>query len=354
MIMKVEPTIIDIRKVDTSESICDQVVRGLSTEPRTLPALLFYSTEGIQHWNHHSHQPDFYPRQEETRILRDHAHSIATTLAHNSVIVDLGSASLDKVLLLLEALEAQQKPVRYYALDLSATELATALSSLPTARFRYVRCAALHGTFDDGLRWLRETPDIRDQVHHLLLFGLTLGNYSRANAAAFLRQLTNQALSTRQAESSILVTLDNCKVPTRVLRAYTSEGVVPFALASLDYANRLLLGGGEGEEKGAIQAQTQNAFDPKDWNYLSEWNYVLGRHEASLIPQAGDVSLGPPLGGITVRREEKVRFGCSYKYDREELETLWEGAGVDTVNAWSSPGCEVHFYQLKMRNPGGL
>ena len=92
MIMKVEPTIIDIRKVDTSESICDQVVRGLSTEPRTLPALLFYSTEGIQHWNHHSHQPDFYPRQEEIRILRDHAHSIATTLAHNSVIVDLGSA----------------------------------------------------------------------------------------------------------------------------------------------------------------------------------------------------------------------------------------------------------------------
>ncbi|KAJ5518664.1 Methyltransferase domain of unknown function DUF2260 [Penicillium expansum] len=266
MIMKVESTIIDIRKVDTSESICD--------------------------------------RQEEIRILRDHAHIIATTLAHNSVIVDLGSASLDKVLLLLEALEAQQKPVRYYALDLSATELATALASLPTARFRYVRCAALHGTFDDGLRWLCETPNIRDQVHHLLLLGLTLGNYSRANAAAFLRQLTNQALSTRQAESSILVTLDDCKVPTRVLRAYTSEGVVPFALASLDYANRLLVGQGEGEEKGATQA-----FDPKDWNYLSEWNYVLGRHEASLIPQAGDVSLGPPLGGITVRREEKVRSG---------------------------------------------
>lgn len=54
MIMKVESTIIDIRKVDTSESICD--------------------------------------RQEEIRILREHAHSIATTLAHNSVIVDLGSA----------------------------------------------------------------------------------------------------------------------------------------------------------------------------------------------------------------------------------------------------------------------
>lgn len=126
-----------------------------------------------------------------------------------------------------------------------------------------MHCAALHGTFDDGLRWLCETPNIRDQVHHLLLLGLTLGNYSRANAAAFLRQLTNQALSTRQAESSILVTLDDCKVPTRVLRAYTSEGVVPFALASLDYANRLLVGQGEGEEKGATQVQTQKGIRPK-------------------------------------------------------------------------------------------
>jgi Uncharacterized conserved protein len=215
-----------------------------------------------------------------------------------------------------------------------------------------VRCAALHGTFDDGLRWLRETPDIRDQVHHLLLFGLTLGNYSRANAATFLRQLADQVLSAHSAESSILVTLDSCKVPTRVLRAYTCEGVVPFALTSLENANQLLVGGREGEEKAALQAQTRNAFDPKDWEYLSEWNYVLGRHEASLIPRTSDVSLGPPLEGITVRREEKVRFGCSYKYDREELETLWDGAEVNMVNEWSSPGCGVHFYELKMRrNP---
>ncbi|OTA81171.1 hypothetical protein M434DRAFT_25330 [Hypoxylon sp. CO27-5] len=343
-----EPTIIDIRHPKLESSIHQQVIQGLTKEPKTLPALLFYSTEGLQHWNRHSHEPDFYPRQEEVRILKERAYDIASTIADKSVVVDMGSASLDKVIYLLRALEAQRKEITYYALDLSASELESTLQDIPTEDFRYVRFAALHGTFDDGLQWLNETSEIRDLPHCMLLFGLTIGNYSRSNAAAFLRQIAEYALTGNAAQnSSILVTIDSCKLPTKVLRAYTSDGVVPFALESLNFGNRLLKQ--ERETEGLrLPDEGRNMFNSDEWYFHSGWNHILGRHEASLIPRCKDIKLGPPLEGVVVRREEKVRFGCSYKYDTQETDALFSSAGLRNTRSWQVDGCDVAFYELKL------
>ncbi|PYI33861.1 hypothetical protein BP00DRAFT_423678 [Aspergillus indologenus CBS 114.80] len=334
----INPPILDIRQSTFETSIPQQVTEGLTKDPKTLPALLFYSGDGIQHWTRHSCAPDFYPRREEINILHSEAAHMAASISQDSVVVDLGSASLDKVLPFLHALEAQQKRVHYYALDLSYPVLASTLSEIPVAQFQYVQIAALHGTFEDGLQWLHDSPEVRERPHHLLLFGLTIGNFSRPNAAAFLRNIADRALAASPAESSILLTLDSCKMPTKVLRAYTAEGVVPFALTSLSYANQLFWPGGEGR-----------VFDEEEWYFHSEWNFALGRHEAALIPRDRDITLGPPLEQVVVRRGEKVRFGCSYKYSAAEREHLFAGAGLENVASWSAKGCDVAFYQLKMR-----
>ncbi|RYP93152.1 hypothetical protein DL770_000726 [Monosporascus sp. CRB-9-2] len=331
--------ILDIRRSKFEDSIPDLVVDGLSKQPKTLPALLFYSTEGIEHWKHHSQGPEFYPRLEEICILKKRAHEMASSIAQNSIVVDMGSASIDKVILLLEALEAQGKDVAYYALDLSVEQHAATLQAIPTQNFKHVRFAALHGTFEDGLHWLKETPRIRNLPHCILLFGLTIGNYSRQNAAEFLRNIADHALTASPGGSAILVTIDSCKVPTKVLRAYTSEGVVPFALTALAYANTLMSQGRD----AAVRA-----FNPEDWYYLSEWNFAMGRHEASLVPRNKAIELGAPLDGIVVSRDEKVRFGCSYKYDQEEREALFAAAGLRNTAVWSDQGCDVAFYELKL------
>ncbi|KAJ5675347.1 EasF [Penicillium macrosclerotiorum] len=337
------PTILDIRRSNFDDSILDQVWQGLKSQPKTLPALLFYSTEGIQHWNQHSHASDFYPRKEETQILRDEATKMAASIKDGSIVVDLGSASLDKVLLLLEALEDARKSVTYYALDLSFEELESTLQAIPQSKFRYVRLGGLHGTFEDGLHWLDETPHVQNLPHCLLLFGLTIGNFSRSNAAEFLRNIAQKALARSPDQSSIIMALDSCKVPTKVLRAYTADGVVPFALASLKYGNHLA-------EKQYGLGQSA-IFNPHEWQYLSEWNFVLGRHEASLIPTSREVTLQSPSNQVVVRRDEKVRFGCSYKYDEEEREELVSSAGLYESSVWSHKGFDVAFYQLKLASP---
>lgn len=251
---------------------------------------------------------------------------------------------LDKVTFLLEALEAQQKNITYYALDLSAEELASTLQALPTHKFQHITFGGLHGTFEEGLQWLKETPNIRDLPHHMLLFGLTVGNFSRNNAAVFLQNIAQHALSDKPNESSIILSLDRCKMPTKVLRAYTCNGVVPFALTALKHGNSLLA-----QKEFEADLTDNSTFNVNEWYFLSEWNYVFGRHEASLIPRSKDIRLGSPLNNIIVHRDEKVRFGCSYKYDALERQTLFKSAGLENVVIWDEEECDVAFYGLRLK-----
>ncbi|KAG5919225.1 hypothetical protein E4U61_001066 [Claviceps capensis] len=341
-----ELPVIDIRSNHVEDSLPDQIIKGLTSQPKTLPPLLFYSNEGLEHWNHHSRQPDFYPRSQEIGILKQGGNDIARSIAPSSVILDLGSANLEKVACLLEALEAQEKDVLYFALDISAPQLAFTLKEIPFSKFRHVRFAGLHGTFEDGLRWVNETPEIRDLPHCVLLLGLTIGNFSRQNAATFLQNIANHALAgASKNKSSILLSLDSCKVPTKVIRAYTSDGVVPFALQALTYAKTLLC---DRVDDGIDEKVLSCNLIPEDWHYLSEWNFALGRHEASLIPRFEDVCLGSMLQDIVVKKEEKVRFACSYKYDEKERQKLFLDSGVDQGMVWTNEGCDVAIYELKL------
>lgn len=92
MHQKTSLPVTDIRRSKFETDIPKLVLDGLSKQPKTLPALLFYSSDGLVHWDRHSRGPDFYPRLEEMQILRNEAHKMASGIAKHSVIVDLGSA----------------------------------------------------------------------------------------------------------------------------------------------------------------------------------------------------------------------------------------------------------------------
>ncbi|KAL3952606.1 hypothetical protein ACCO45_012549 [Purpureocillium lilacinum] len=325
--MLYRPKIIDIRSGKVEDSLRDSVMNGIREEPRTLPTLILYGREGLQHWDDHSHAPDYYLLHEELHILRSRAYEMAETIADNTAMVDLGSAqvsrfhkSLDKAAVLLDALEAQAKNVTYYALDLDHAELQRTLCRLPVAKYKHVQCVGLQGTFEDGLEWIKSEPEQSRRPHCLLFLGSTIGNFSRGNAARFIRSMASSAFSSEPAKSSIILSIDSCKLPTKVLRAYTSDGVVPFAMAGLKHASAILREGG--------------------------YNHVLGRHEASFTPRNRDIQLGSPLEDVVIKLGETIRFGYSHKYDVAEVEQLFREAGVAAINSWGAVGCDLSFYQL--------
>lgn len=75
----------------------------------------------------------------------------------------------------MEALEAAGKEIDYYALDLSLKELERTLAAVP--QFKNVRCHGLHGTYDDGLAWLKSNG-IASRPKCILSLGSSIGTYS--------------------------------------------------------------------------------------------------------------------------------------------------------------------------------
>jgi uncharacterized SAM-dependent methyltransferase len=74
---------------------------------------------------------------------------------------------------LLQALEAAGKDIDYYALDLSLTELKRTLEQVPA--FKHVKCHGLHGTYDDGLDWLKMPENIL-RPKCVMSLGSSIGN----------------------------------------------------------------------------------------------------------------------------------------------------------------------------------
>src|SRR5664279_3028059 len=79
------------------------VLEGLSTTPKRVPAKYFYDDAGSQLFERITEVPEYYPTRSEMRILRDHAADIAKLIAPGSALVEFGSGSSKKARILLRA-----------------------------------------------------------------------------------------------------------------------------------------------------------------------------------------------------------------------------------------------------------
>ena len=78
--------------------------------------------------------------------------------------------------ILLQALEDAGKDIDYYALDVSLKELKRTLEQVPA--FSQVRCHGLHGTYDDGLDWLK-MPENSTRPRCVMSLGSSIGQCSQ-------------------------------------------------------------------------------------------------------------------------------------------------------------------------------
>ena len=234
------------------------------------------------------------------------------------------SRNLRKVSILLHALSQADKKITYYALDLSISELERTLSHIPDSLLRNITCFGLHGTYDDGLKWLTTNPLVKNKKKCILWLGSSIGNFDRPDATSFLRMVTDTALS---VGDFMLIGIDGCKDDAKVWRAYNdSQGVTrEFELNGLRHANRIL-----GED----------VFEEGAWDYVGKWNAIAGTHEAYFVALKDMVISKAAFGRgekgiVSIRKGEEVRIERSYKFDETEVTDVWEGAGLVEATKWS-------------------
>lgn len=206
---------------------------------------------------------------------------------------------------MLKECERVKKHVDYFALDLSLSELQRTFSEVSTEEYEYVGLHGLHGTYDDALAWLRKAEN-RTRPTVILSMGSSLGNFSRSEAAEFLG-----GFAKLMAPSDMMVMgLDGCKDPQKVYRAYNdTEGVThQFYTNGLAHANEVL-----GYE----------AFKPSQWEIVTRFDEVDGRHQAFYSPTQDVI-----INGVRLPKGEKLVFEEATKYSPEERDQLWRDAGL--------------------------
>ena len=225
--------------------------------------------------------------------------------------------------ILLQAIERLGKPVYYFALDLSLSELERTFSEITVESYNYVKLAALHGTYDDGLAWLKETADQYPSTSVLTL-GSSIGNFSRQEAAEFLESFS----SVLGPADHLLVGLDACQDPDRIYRAYNDSKHVTheFYRNGLDHANRLL-----GHE----------AFKQSEWAIVGQYDKVSGRHEA--FYQALKKAV---IAKMVFRKGDLLKLEDAFKYSTGQSDQLWHDAGLINQIAYSNARGDYNLHLL--------
>ncbi|KAH9908705.1 C-type lectin protein [Xylariomycetidae sp. FL2044] len=305
--------IVDIRQTTVENNLKQEIYSLFHPQegPRRLPTLLLYDEKGLQLFEEITYLDEYYLTNHEIQVLKRSAAAIARTIPSDSLVIELGSGNLRKVLILLQALEDAGKAVDYYALDLSEKELHRTLDQVP--EFKHVRCHGLLGTYDDGREWMKG-PDVSKKHKCVISLGSSIGNFHRDDAAAFLSGFADVL----GPQDSFLIGVDSCTDPHKVYHAYNDrDGVThQFLLNGLRHANEVL-----GEE----------AFVLDEWQVLGEYVYddEGGRHQAFYLPVRDTAVLG-----ANVKAHERVQVEQSLKYSEEGCRNLWDSAGMMEVDRW--------------------
>ena len=206
---------------------------------------------------------------------------------------------------MLQALDRGGKQIDYYALDLSLPELNRTLNAIRPGQFKHVRCWGFHGTYDDGLQWLKH-PSNRARPKVVLSMGSSVGNFERHDAVAFLESFANAL----QPQDVMLIGVDGCLEGQKVYKAYNDDAGVThsFYRNGLEHANRLL-----GHE----------LFKEADWDIIGEFDQELECHQAFVSPKT---TFG--FGDIAFKSGERIRIERSYKYSSARQAWLWQSSGL--------------------------
>lgn len=296
------------------------VAAGLTAEPKQLSCRYFYDREGSRLFAAICELPEYYLTRAETEILQCRAREIAALFAADVTVVELGSGSAVKTRLLLEALFPSGRGlgevgrrVRYVPIDICRPVLEESAGDL-LERFATLEIVAIAAEYHEGLRQLGSESD---RPRLILCLGSNIGNFTRAEAATFLRRIRD----TMTPADRMLVGVDLRKNRAVLEAAYDDAAGVTAAF------NRNLL--------ARINHELNADFDLSAFEHRAIYNESLGRIEMYLVStRVQGVTIGRI--GLTVRfaAGETIHTENSYKYSLAEIDALATAAGLREQCSW--------------------
>lgn len=284
-----------------------EVIEGLMREQKVLPAKYFYDHIGSQLFEQITQQPEYYPTRTELAILEQHRAEIARSIGDVHTLIEYGSGSSRKIQMLLETFTHLDT---YMPIDISKDFLMESARQL-SERYPALHIKAVCGDYSQSI----SLPVEKSQKRVIFFPGSTIGNFEPEEAMRFLRH-SSRILETGDG---FLIGVDLKKSVDVLERAYNDAAGVTaaFNLNMLTHLNQMLEG----------------TFDVTRFEHHAFYNEEKGRIEMHLRSQLDQLV---QVGDVTVpfKQGETVHTENSYKYSKEEFETLARQSGFHSVNCW--------------------
>jgi len=294
------------------KAMAEDVLRGLSERPRSLPPKYFYDAVGSRLFDEITRLPEYYLTRAEDALLDTLAPALMHTLGPRDV-VELGSGFSLKTRRLLDARGGG--PLRYTPVDVDETTVAASAERL-LAQDPGLEVHAVVGDFE---RHLVHVP--APSGRRLVLFlGSTIGNLDAPARQALLGQVRGLL----RRGDRLLLGVDLVKDPSVLEAAYNDAAGVTaqFNRNILHVVNRSL---------GAD-------FRPEAFRHHAWYNAAESRIEMHLVPEAPQTVRVRSLD-LTVRLEptESIWTESSYKFTRASARAMLEATGL-RLDAWHTDG----------------
>jgi L-histidine Nalpha-methyltransferase len=297
-----------------------EVLRGLSTRPRSLSPWLFYDTEGSRLFEAITELPEYYLTRAEREILADHADEIITAVGHGKLsIYELGAGTGSKTGLLLRAAVRRQGSITYRAIDVSASAIAEAKKNLER-EIDGVSVEPIVADYTDGLGNLATEPGGQRQPGERSLFlyiGSSIGNFDPPHALRILRDVRHQLL----LGDALLLGADLVKGRETLLRAYDDAAGVTAAF------NKNVL--------TRINRELGSNFNLQLFRHRARWSEDWSRIEMHLESLITQIVFIPTLDlEVKLARAETIHTENSYKFTDEQISSLLGRAGFKIARQW--------------------
>lgn len=219
-----------LRSHERGGEFAEALLDGLGRAPKSLPCKFFYDSEGSTLFDRICELPEYYPTRTEVALLRQNVEEIATLIGADAALIEFGAGSLQKVGLLLDALD---HPRAYAPIDISGDYL-HAMSARLTMLYPDVPVLPVVADFTRPFGLPKELGEAR----RVGFFpGSTIGNMDSAEALAFLRKAAALLKG-----GGLLIGVDLVKDPAILHAAYNDSAGVTAAFNKnvLARANREL------------------------------------------------------------------------------------------------------------------
>jgi L-histidine N-alpha-methyltransferase len=293
-----------------TQSIRDEVLRGLHAEPKTLPPKLFYDAVGAELFEEICELPEYYLTRAELEILHARAGEIAELAGPRVALLEYGSGAGVKIRLLLDALES---PAAYVPIDISREQLARVSTEL-AAEYPGVAVRPLNADYTLPLA----VPTLPEGSRRVAFFpGSTIGNFHPMEAAVFLGRVRRAV----GKAGALILGVDRRK-SAAVLNAAYDDAAGVTAKFNLNMLTRI------NHDVGA-------RFDVGNFQHRAFFNSRASRVEMHLVSKEAQIVR---VGGdfIDFEKGESIWTESSYKYDRARLEELVETAGFRIRKLWTN------------------